>query len=115
MIAWLLLALLVDVRPLTLAEVCGTRWGLDHRFVSTAMRKAVFARDGVPWRDRARYRVDHRVPRELSGADVLENLWVQPISEAHRKDLDENRLHREVCAGRLTLREAQEQMRRWRP
>ena len=56
MIALLLaLALTIDVRPLTTAQVCAIRWAHDSRHVTVAMRKAVFARDGIPWTDRAQY------------------------------------------------------------
>jgi hypothetical protein len=36
------------------------------------------------------------------------------IVEAHVKDRAETAAHRAVCAGRLTLGAAQEQMRQWR-
>src|SRR6266571_3384666 len=112
----LVLALLAagDVRPLTLAQVCATKWSVDTRHVSLAMRKAVFKRDGICWCDHPEYVVDHRVPRELGGADTLVNLWVQPLADAHRKDQEENRLKRAVCAGQVLLVEAQAQMRAWR-
>lgn len=110
----LLLLQLADVRPLTTLQVCQTKWGLDARHVSAAMKQQVFARDRIPWATRTRYVVDHRVPRELAGADVLVNLWVQPLADAHLKDRDENRLHRAVCAGTLSLAVAQQQMRLWK-
>jgi len=112
----LLLALVAaDVRPLTLAQVCGTKWSADRRHVTLAMRHAVFIRDKVLWAEHTRVIIDHRVPRELGGADTLANLWVQSKADAHRKDVEENRLHRAVCAGQVLLVEAQQQMRDWRP
>ncbi|SRR5713101_1307067 len=104
-----------DVRSLSLAQVCGTRWGADQRHVTLAMRHAVFVRDKVLWAEHTKLIIDHRVPRELGGADTLANLWVQSKVEAHRKDLEENRLHRAVCAGQVLLVEAQAQMRAWTP
>jgi hypothetical protein len=38
------------------------------------------------------------------------NLWLQSWPEAALKDRDELRLHREVCAGRMTLEQAQHDM-----
>jgi hypothetical protein len=38
------------------------------------------------------------------------NLWLQAWPEAAIKDRDELRLHREVCAGRMTLEQAQHEM-----
>lgn len=97
-------------RPLTLKQVCGTAWGKDRRFVTLAMKKQVFQSYGIPWADHAKYEVDHLISRELAGADDVRNLWPQPYEgawNAHMKDRLENRLHVEVCAGRLTLSEAQ--------
>jgi hypothetical protein len=111
----LLLLATTDVRPLTLAQVCGTKWSADQRHVTLAMRHAVFIRDKVLWAEHTRLIIDHRVPRELGGADTVENLWVQSRVDAKRKDLEENRLHRAVCRGEILLGEAREQMRAWRP
>lgn len=104
------------VRPLTTAEVCAVKWGLDRRHVTPRMRAHVFAAYGIPAADRRRYEIDHLVPRELAGADAILNLWAQPVTgpqNAHVKDLEENRLHRAVCAGTVTLADAQRAMIRW--
>ena len=48
-----------------------------------------------------------------AAADLLyevNNLWLQARQEAASKDRDEFRLHREVCAGRMTLEQAQHDM-----
>jgi hypothetical protein len=103
-------------RPLTTAEVCATKWGLDRRFVTERMKRHVFAAYGIDLADRGLYEVDHLVPRELGGADDLLNLWPQPWvgpQNARVKDREENRLHRAVCAGTLTLAAAQRAMRQW--
>lgn len=100
-------------RPLTLAQLCGTRWGADHRHVTPAMRRRVFAAYRVPYATHALYELDHLIPRELAGADDVANLWPQPWADAHLKDREENRLHVAVCRGDLSLTDAQAQMRRW--
>ena len=51
---------------------------------------------------------DHLVPLELGGANATSNLWVEPGSIPNPKDSVENRLHAEVCAGRITLDAAQQ-------
>jgi hypothetical protein len=107
------------VRPLTTAQVCATRWSKDARHVTETMKREVATRYGLTRRDiTARGRgpcceVDHVIPRELGGADDVLNLQPQPWREAHRKDVDENRLHRAVCAGTITLAAAQQAMRQW--
>ena len=51
---------------------------------------------------------DHREPLEIGGAPRdPRNLWPQPRDEAHAKDRLENAVKRDVCAGRLTLRQGQ--------
>ncbi len=109
------------VRPeLTLREICGTRWGKDRRYVTAAMRREVFARyklkgpnDPACRLDRhgRRYEVDHLISREIGGADDVDNLFPQCYAgpwNAVLKDRLENRLHKEVCAGRMTLEDAQQ-------
>lgn len=53
------------------------------------------------------YELDHWVPLEVGGAPSdPKNLVLQPSAGpdgAHAKDVVENRVHREVCAGTITL------------
>lgn len=98
------------VRPLSKAAICGTKWGKDRRHVTLAMKKQVFASYGIPWSQHAKFEVDHKLPRELGGADDVANLWPQPWAgrwNAHLKDRLENKLHRLLCAGTITLTDAQ--------
>src|SRR5689334_6829319 len=76
------------VRPLSLKAVCATKWGLDRRHVTEAMRHQVFEAYGIPYSQHTRYELDHLIPRELGGADDVSNLWPQPFSgpnNAHHK------------------------------
>jgi hypothetical protein len=59
------------------------------------------------------YEEDHLIPLELGGDPTdPKNLWPEPFETsipdggAHAKDRVESYLHRQVCAGRLTLDEA---------
>ena len=63
------------------------------------------------------YELDHLIPLGLGGHPTSpENLWLQSWPEAAIKDRDELRLHREVCAGRMTLEQAQHDMlKTWGP
>lgn len=57
--------------------------------------------------------VDHLRSIELGGANTRANLWPQPYCgpwSAVKKDALENRLHKLVCAGELTLLEAQDEI-----
>jgi hypothetical protein len=54
--------------------------------------------------------IDHLISLELGGSNDINNLWAQRYDvpfNAQRKDMLENALHREVCAGNITLKEAQ--------
>ncbi len=103
------------VRPLTLAQVCSIKWGTDSRHVSASLKARVFAEYGIPAKDRHLFIIDHLVPRELSGSDSILNLWPEQIRPAHLKDIQENALHRAVCAPVpiLSLEAAQQRMRSW--
>lgn len=105
------------IRNLSLIEICTTKWGQDSRKVTAAMKQEVFTAYGFVNGNkdpRCPCEIDHLVSRELGGADDLANLWPQPFSgpwNARDKDRLENRLHKEICAGRMKLEDAQEQIR----
>jgi hypothetical protein len=57
------------------------------------------------------YEYDHLISLELGGeANDTRNLWPEPGRSPNPKDRLENRLHRMVCDGTLTLRAAQRQI-----
>lgn len=54
--------------------------------------------------------VDHLISLELGGSNDLKNLWPQSYDgacNAHIKDKLENKLHALICAGTITMQEAQ--------
>lgn len=56
----------------------------------------------------AQYELDHKVPLEVGGhPDSVNNLWLEPVDEARVKDRLENAVRRDVCAGKLPLRQGQ--------
>lgn len=84
-----------------------------YRNVSIATKKKVFALYGIEWNERSKYEVDHLISLELGGSNEVENLWPEPYEPrpgAHEKDLVENYLHRQVCAGKMTLDQAQHEI-----
>jgi hypothetical protein len=63
------------------------------------------------------YEEDHLIPLELGGSPTdPRNLWPEPLETsipdggARFKDKVENHLHAQVCAGNLTLEEAQKEI-----
>jgi hypothetical protein len=78
------------------------------------MRDEVFREYGIADGERNKYEIDHLVPVELGGANNIKNLWPEPFDGewgSAIKDRLENELHRMVCAGEISLRDAQEQIR----
>src|SRR6266446_9248086 len=107
---------------LSKAKICSTKWGKDERHVSDAMKQEVFVLYGYSGYSDARCvpsgkrtcEIDHLIPRELGGADDLRNLWPQAYGttpwNAKLKDKLETRLHKEMCAGNITLKQARDMM-----
>ena len=96
-------------RPVTLHELCTPGSSAAARKVSTATKREVFARYRVTPTPGA-YEVDHLISLELGGSNDLANLWPQAYHgalNAHDKDHLENQLHALVCAGTVSLAEAQ--------
>ena len=83
----------------------------ERRHVEASVHKLVFTEYGYTFpQARGAFEVDHLIPLELGGDNVIENLWAEAASPKpgfHEKDLVENYLHRQVCAGAMTLDAAQ--------
>lgn len=82
------------------------------RNVTDQERKQVFAEYHVAYPPkRGQYEVDHLISLELGGSNDVKNLWPQSYLtkpwNAHVKDKLEDKLHSLVCAGKMTLSEAQ--------
>lgn len=103
---------------LTKTKICATKWGKDERHVTPAMKQQVFDVYGYSGYDDPRCvpagkrtcEIDHLISRELGGADAVENLWPQAYGtspwNAVLKDKLENRLHKEMCANKISLAKA---------
>ncbi len=106
------------VLSVDVTKVCAPGFAKAVRHTSHALRLAVYAAYHIA-PDSSQYEIDHLIPLELGGADVAANLWPESYDlkggNARAKDHLENVLHREVCAGRLPLREAQAEIAKdWR-
>lgn len=113
---------------LSKATICKTKWGIDARHVSASMKQQVFQSYGLSGNDdpqcvtdaHGRHcEIDHLISRELGGADVVSNLWPEPYGtspwNAAKKDRVENRLHKEMCAGNISLKKARDEIKTdWR-
>ena len=93
----------------TSEQVCVAGYSRSVRDVTREDRAAVYAEYGLA-DDALRYEVDHFVPLELGGSNDISNLWPEPYNPfpgALEKDTVENYLHDEVCAGLMSLADAQ--------
>jgi hypothetical protein len=90
--------------------ICGesTR---KRRHVSAAVHRRTFVGYGLEFpQPRGAFETDHLIPLELGGDNTIENLWpeaAEPRPGFHEKDRVENYLHARVCAGEMSLPEAQ--------
>jgi hypothetical protein len=86
----------------------GTR---ERRRVEASVHRQAFTEYGYTFpQARGAFEVDHLIPLELGGNNTIENLWAEPANPKpgfRQKDRVENYLHKQVCAGAMTLDAAQ--------
>ena len=88
----------------------------ERQGVTVAMEQKVLRRYHIPWERRAEFKLDHLIPPELGGADTIDNLWPQKFSArpygTERKELLTKVLLEKIRLGKMTLAQAQEEIRR---
>jgi hypothetical protein len=105
-----------DVTQSTIGStICVSGWTATVRPSSsytTALKKNQIVEYGYTDTSTSDYEEDHFVPLELGGAPKSElNLWPEPeygTRTAANKDTVENKLKKAVCAGRVSLADAQD-------
>jgi hypothetical protein len=108
------------IRTGSVDMICNTRTG-TIRNVSGSEKLAVFRRYGMAGPHSAfpgtnlmpPYEVDHLISLELGGSNDVTNLWPQAYIQeygAKEKDVLENKLHRLICAGKITPEDAQHEI-----
>ncbi|MGI8419211.1 MAG: HNH endonuclease [Candidatus Levyibacteriota bacterium] len=83
------------------------------RNVPSSEKQEVYSEYGIPSHQPGQYEVDHLVSLELGGSNDIANLWpeaAEPRPGFHEKDLVENYLHKQVCAGSISLQDAQQKV-----
>ena len=105
---------------ISLAELCESGYTKKVRNVNAATKKQVFRIYRLSNGIKRGYEVDHIISLELGGTNDIDNLFPQPYEVylsvnhvnmrmgAHEKDKVENDLHRKVCQGKMSLRQAQD-------
>lgn len=100
-----------DVAQATIgATICKAGWAKSVRPPASYTSK--LKRQQLPAGAKAKdFQEDHLMPIELGGAPRdPENLRPVPMHQAEGDDVWENKLHREVCAGSMTLEAARVKM-----
>jgi len=96
----------------TVSQICAQGYTKSVRNVTQKMREKIYAEYGVEYpKPLGSYEVDHFIPLELGGNNDTANLWTEardPYPGFREKDVVENFLHIEVCAGHVPLSVAQE-------
>lgn len=100
-----------DILPnVTKEEICKSGYTSTVRNVPQSVKEDVYAAYGITSHQPGQYEVDHLVSLELGGSNDISNLWPQPAEPkpgCHEKDVVENHLHDQVCAGAMSLEQAQ--------
>jgi hypothetical protein len=94
----------------TTDQICQSGYASSVRNVPTSEKDQAYAEYGITSHAAGQYEVDHLVSLELGGSNDIANLWpeaAQPTPGFHQKDQVENYLHDQVCAGSLSLHDAQ--------
>ena len=94
-------------------QICQSGYSSSVRNVPTSEKDQVYAEYGIPSHTPGAYEVDHLISLELGGSNDISNLWPElanPTPGFHQKDSVENTLHSEVCAGTISLSDAQYQI-----
>lgn len=98
----------------SLSEVCSVDGGDVITPVSKEEEAEVFSEYGISNGPVGDYEVDYLITPDLGGADDVRNLWPEPHRtsrwNSYAKDQLEDRLHRLVCGGKLTLADAQREI-----
>jgi len=104
-----------DTFKVTAAQVCVSGYSSSVRNVSETEKKQVYAEYGLSFpQPPGAYEADHFISLELGGDNDIKNLWPEPANPTpgfHQKDVVENYLHSEVCSGKISLAEAQNEIK----
>jgi hypothetical protein len=98
-------------RMVTIRDVCSMAHEDVVREVPASVRKEIFQKYGIVNARAEDYEIDYLIAPGLGGAEDIHNLWPEPYTSttwnAHVKDELEERLHQMVCAGKVDLSTAQ--------
>ena len=86
-----------------------------QRNVPRDLKEAVAKRYAVKLSDFHLYEFDHYIPLNAGGANDIDNLWPQPLNQAHQKDDLELKIFEGLSVGTLTQAGAIAKIKAWKP
>ena len=97
----------------TKEKICTPGYTATVRNVPESIKKQVFNQYKIdPKSDK--FEIDHLISLELGGVNDIKNLWPQSYTtlpwNAHKKDVLENKLHKMICDGSITMQQAQQEI-----
>lgn len=100
--------------PVTKEDICVPGYSRKVRNVPASVKRQAYAAYGIASHKPGEYEVDHLISLELGGSNSIKNLWpesylTQPWN-ARVKDQLENKMHDEICSGRLDMKTAQHEI-----
>ncbi|GER91396.1 hypothetical protein KDW_55580 [Dictyobacter vulcani] len=98
---------------ITAKDICTPGYASSVRNVSQPLKRKIYASYGIKKRLPGQYEIDHLVSLQLGGSNDISNLWPEPdkpLPGYRQKNQVENYLHDQVCAGKISLREAQSEI-----
>jgi hypothetical protein len=98
------------IQSATKEQICVSGYAGTVRNVPQSVKNEAYASYGIASHRSGEYEVDHLVSLELGGSNDISNLWPElasPKPGFHEKDKVENYLHKQMCSGAVTLKQAQ--------
>ncbi len=103
----------VALNNLDTSDICQPDFASDEEQTSSGLLNQLLSEYRISPDETEEYVVDHLISTSLGGSNDLANLWPQrqdPRPGFHEKDRVEQFLKTEVCAGRMSLEEAQNRL-----
>lgn len=93
------------------SQLCGGKYSRKTRHVPSSLKREIKSNYHIDPDQFSDYSIDHFIPISLGGTNEVQNLWPQKVKGivygAAQKSLSDDYLHRQVCAGNMTLEKAQ--------
>lgn len=94
--------------------ICVPGYASSVRNVPESLKKKVAQRDNKDWPPNGKYVIDHKINLGIGGSNDISNLTSQETFEARMKDRVEVYLQNQVCDGKMSVKDAQREIKDWK-